>query len=141
MAPTATEGGRSGEATDIAQTVQIGAGASMVLQWNEPYDPVPPTPIGTPIATGTGTVPPGGDSNFPFAGTAGMLVEIFADAEDSTTGEPTPDLTLELIVSPTTSERIGRSALFIEHILCQLAHACATSRAPSVNSTDVRLHA
>ena len=86
----------AGGAIDISQTVQFGAGASMTLQWNEPYDPVPPTPVGAPIATGTGTVPPGGESSFTFSGTAGMLVEIFADADDSTTAEPNPDLTLEL---------------------------------------------
>lgn len=87
------EGGR---AIDISQTVQFGGSAQMVLQWNEPYDPAPPTPVGAPLATGTGTVPPGGENSFTFVGTAGMLVEIFADADASTTGTPNPDLTLEL---------------------------------------------
>ena len=86
----------AGDAVDISQTVQFGASAQMVLQWNEPYDPAPPTPVGPPIAAGTGTVPPGSESSFTFAGTAGMLVEIFADADTSTTGTPNPDLTLEL---------------------------------------------
>ena len=85
-----------GGAVDISQTVQFGGSAQMVLQWNEPYDPAPPTPVGPPIATGTGTVPPGGKSSFTFTGSAGMLVEIFADADTSTTGTPNPDLTLEL---------------------------------------------
>ena len=85
-----------GGAIDISQTVQFGGSAQMVLQWNEPYDPAPPTPVGPPIAAGTGTVPPGGTNSFTFAGTAGMLVEIFADADTSTTGTPNPDLTLEL---------------------------------------------
>lgn len=85
-----------GDAVDISQTVQFGGSAQMVLQWNEPYDPAPPTPVGPPIATGTGTVPPGSESSFTFTATAGMLVEIFADADASTTGTPNPDLTLEL---------------------------------------------
>jgi hypothetical protein len=86
----------AGDAVDISQTVQIGAGSSISMQWNEPYDPVPPTPVGAPLAAGTSSVPPGGDSSFTFTGTAGALVEIFVDADDSTTGEPNPDLTLEL---------------------------------------------
>jgi hypothetical protein len=86
----------AGAATDIAQTVQVGAGSLMVFQWNEPYDPAPPTPVGAPLAAGTGTVPAGGASSFTFTGTAGMLVEIFADADTTTTGTPNPDLTLEL---------------------------------------------
>jgi hypothetical protein len=85
-----------GDAIDISQTVQFGGSAQMVLQWNEPYDPAPPTPVGSPLASGTGTLPLGGTSSFTFAGTAGMLVEIFADADTSTTGTPHPDLTLEL---------------------------------------------
>ena len=85
-----------GSAVDISQTVQFGGGAEMVLQWNEPYDPVPPTPVGPPLATGTGTVPAGGESSFTFVGTAGTLVEIFVDADTATTGNPNPDLTLEL---------------------------------------------
>jgi len=86
-----------GEGIDISQTVQIGGGnPSIVLQWNEPYDPAPPTPVGAPLATGTGTVPVGGDSAFTFQGTAGTLVQIFADADDTTTGTANPDLTLEI---------------------------------------------
>ena len=98
-----------GGATDISQTVQFGGSAQMVLQWNEPYDPAPPTPVGPPIAAGTGTVPPGGESSFTFAGTAGMLVEIFADADTSTTGNPNPDLTLELF------DPNGNSILFVDN--------------------------
>ena len=81
---------------DIAQTVQFTAGNTFVLQWNEPFDPQPPTPVGPPLASGVGTVPPNGDAEFTFDGTAGALVEIFVDADDTTTGTPNPDLTLAL---------------------------------------------
>src|SRR4029079_15211899 len=87
-----------GQGIDISQTVQIGGGnPSIVLQWNEPYDPAPPTPVGAPLVTGTGTVPAGGDSNFTFQGTAGATVQIFIDADNTTTGTPNPDLTMDII--------------------------------------------
>ncbi len=98
-----------GSAVDISQTVQFGGSAQMVLQWNEPYDPAPPTPVGAPLAAGTGTVALGGTSSFTFAGTAGMLVEIFADADATTTGTPHPDLTLELF------DPNGDSILFVDN--------------------------
>ncbi len=82
---------------DIAQTVDFTPGNTFVLQWNEPFDPQPPTPVGSPLAQGVGTVPQGGDATFTFDGTAGQLVEIFVDADNTTTGTPNPDLTLELL--------------------------------------------
>ncbi|MBB6093340.1 hypothetical protein HNQ60_002218 [Povalibacter uvarum] len=83
--------------TDIAQTVQFVAGNTFVFQWNEPFDPQPPTPVGPPLAAGAGTVPENGEATFTFTGTAGQLVEIFVDADDTTTGTPNPDLTLALL--------------------------------------------
>jgi hypothetical protein len=81
---------------DIAQTVQFANNSTLVFQWNEVFDPVPPTPVGAPIAQGVGTVPPAGNSQFTFAGTAGRLVEIFIDEDNTTTGTPNPDLTFAL---------------------------------------------
>ncbi len=82
---------------DIAQTIQFANNSIVVFQWNEPFDPQPPTPVGPPIVSGVGTVPAGGDTSFTFPGTAGMLVEIFLDADNTTTGTPNPDLTFDLI--------------------------------------------
>ena len=86
-----------GSNVDIAQTIQFNNSSTIVFQWNEPFDPQPPTPVGPPLAAGVGTVPPGGDTSFTFNGTAGQLVEIFVDADDTTTGTPNPDLTFALI--------------------------------------------
>jgi hypothetical protein len=98
--PTLYAGGfhdfAAGGGVDIAQTVNFTSGSTIVFQWNEPYDPVPPTPTGSPIVAGVSTVPPGGVSTFTFPGTAGQVVEIFVDADNSTTGVPNPDLTLTL---------------------------------------------
>jgi len=82
--------------TDIAQTIQFANNSTLVFQWNEVYDPIPPTPVGAPIVQGVSTVPAGGDSQFTFNGTAGQVVEIFIDADNSTTGTPNPDLTFDL---------------------------------------------
>ena len=60
---------------------QFAAGSTFVFQWNEPFDPIPPTPVGPPLVQGVGTVPAGGDDEFTFNGTAGQLVEIFVDAD------------------------------------------------------------
>ncbi len=90
-------------ATDIAQTIQFAAGNTLVFQWNEPFDPQPPTPVGDPIATGVGTVPEDGDTTFTFNGTAGHIVEIFVDADNTTTGTPNPDLTM-LLIDPDGNE-------------------------------------
>jgi len=81
---------------DIAQTIQFANNSTLVFQWNEVYDPIPPTPVGAPIAQGVSTVPPGGNSQFTFNGTAGQVVEIFIDADNTTTGIPNPDLTFAL---------------------------------------------
>jgi hypothetical protein len=98
-----------GSSVDISQTVQIGGGSRIVMQWNEPYDPAPPTPVGPPLAAGTGTVPAGGDTQFTFQGTAGAVVQIFADADNTTTGTPNPDLTLEVF------DPNGQSILFVDN--------------------------
>jgi hypothetical protein len=87
----------AGDGLDIAQTVVFAMGNTFVFQWNEIYDPVPPTPVGAPLAEGVGTVPAGGEDTFTFVGAAGQIVEIFVDADDSTTGTPNPDLTLALL--------------------------------------------
>ena len=86
-----------GDDADITQTIQFASGSTIVFQWNEPFDPVPPTPIGAPLAQGVGTVPPNGDASFTFNGTIGQLVEIFIDADNTTTGTPNPDLTFALL--------------------------------------------
>src|SRR5688572_23434291 len=82
--------------TDIAQTIQFANGSTIVFQWNEVYDPIPPTPVGAPIVQGVSTVPPGGDDQFTFNGTTGQIVEIFVDEDNTTTGTPNPDLTFAL---------------------------------------------
>lgn len=87
----------AGRGVDVAQTIDFFPGNVLVFQWNEPFDPIPPTPVGPPIAEGTGTVPPGGEATFTFVGTAGQVVEIFVDANECGTCTPNPDLTLELI--------------------------------------------
>lgn len=85
---------------DIAQTVNFtvnpGSSNNIVMQWNEPFDSEPATPIGAPFASGTGTVPTGGFSDFTFTGTAGQAVLIFVDGDTTTTGTSIPDIVLEL---------------------------------------------
>jgi hypothetical protein len=85
---------------DIAQTVQFtanpGSSNTIVLQWNEPFDSKPPTAVGAPFASGTGTVPTGGFSDFTFTGNAGQAVMVFVDGDTSTTGTSIPDIVLEL---------------------------------------------
>jgi hypothetical protein len=87
-------------AVDIAQNVQFtanpGSSNTVVLQWNEPFDANPPTPIGAPFASGTGTVPNGGFADFTFSGTAGQQVYILVDGDTTTTGTSIPDIVLEL---------------------------------------------
>jgi hypothetical protein len=87
-----------GPGRDIAQTVSFFEGSLIVMQWNEPFDPVPPTVLEV-LAEGTGTVPDGGDTSFTFDGTAGRLVEIFLDANAGGPTQPKPDLTF-LLVGP-----------------------------------------
>jgi len=85
---------------DIAQTIQFTANPNgsnnLVFQWNEPFDSEPATPVGAPFASGTGTVPTGGSSEFTFTGTAGQAVLVFVDGDTSTTGTSIPDIVLEL---------------------------------------------
>lgn len=85
------------KSVDIAQTVNFAFLSIFVLQWNEPFDPQPPTPVGEPLAQGVGTLPAGGTSSFEFDGTAGSYVDISVDADNSTTGTPHPDLTITLL--------------------------------------------
>ncbi len=85
----------AGGARDIAQTIEFDPGSLIVFQWNEPFDPVPPAVVDV-IAEGTGSVPDGGDTQFTFDGTAGQLVEIFLDGDESGPGEANPDLTFAL---------------------------------------------
>jgi len=80
---------------DIAQTIQFDPGSLIVFQWNEPFDPLPPTVLRV-IATGQGSVPEGGDTTFTFDGTAGELAEIFVDGDESGPGSANPDLTFAL---------------------------------------------
>ncbi len=93
-------------ALDIAQTVQFtvnpGSSNNVVLQWNEPFDSKPPTAVGAPFASGTGTVPTGGSAEFTFTGTAGQPVMVFVDGDTTTTGTSIPDIVLELF-SPTNA--------------------------------------
>jgi hypothetical protein len=81
---------------DIAQTISFADDTTIVFQWNEPYDPKPPTPVGAPLASGKGSVPLGGTDQFTFVGKAGTLVQIFADTDNSN-GNGHPDLTLTVI--------------------------------------------
>jgi hypothetical protein len=87
-------------AVDIAQTVQFtvnpGSSNNVVLQWNEPFDSSPPVAVGAPFASGTGTVPTGGATEFTFSGTVGQAVMIFVDGDTSTTGTSIPDIVLDL---------------------------------------------
>jgi hypothetical protein len=85
----------SGKERDIAQTIQFDPGSLIVFQWNEPFDPVPPTVVSV-IAQGTGSVPDGGDTTFTFNGNAGQLVEIFVDGDESGPGAANPDVTFAL---------------------------------------------
>ncbi|HUL53740.1 MAG TPA: pre-peptidase C-terminal domain-containing protein [Opitutaceae bacterium] len=80
---------------DIAQTIAIGSSGTIVFQWNEPFDPVPPIPVQT-LASGASTVPadPGYDV-FTFTGTAGKIVAITVDGDPSH-GNANPDLTITL---------------------------------------------
>jgi hypothetical protein len=90
----------AGGGLDIAQTVQFtvnpNSSNNVVLQWNEPFDSEPATPVGAPFASGTGTVPTGGSAEFTFDGTAGQAVLVFVDGDTSTTGTSIPDIVLEL---------------------------------------------
>lgn len=84
-----------GRGRDIAQTIQADGGSLIIFQWNEPFDPQPPTVVRI-IAEGTGTVPEGGDTVVTFDGVAGQLVEIFVDGDESGPGAANPDVTFAL---------------------------------------------
>jgi len=84
-----------GPRKDIAQTIQSDDGSLIVFQWNEPFDPQPPTVVRV-IAEGTGTVPEGGDTVVTFNGEAGQIVEIFVDGDESGPGIANPDVTFAL---------------------------------------------
>jgi hypothetical protein len=109
-----------GNAVDIAQTIQFVTGNTLVFQWNEPFDPKPPTPVGAPIATGVGTVPVGGTDVFTFNGTAGQTVQIFLDADTTTTGTPNPDLTFALLDPNNTLIQFVDSGTTPESLLLEL---------------------
>ena len=85
----------AGSGRDIAQTIQADGGSLIVFQWNEPFDPEPPTVLQV-LAEGTGTVPDGGDTVVTFDGEAGQLVEIFVDGDESGPGAANPDVTFAL---------------------------------------------
>ena len=85
----------AGPGRDIAQTIQADDGSLIVFQWNEPFDPEPPTVVRV-IAEGMGTVPDGGDTVVTFDGSAGQLVEIFVDGDEGGPGAANPDVTFAL---------------------------------------------
>ena len=80
----------AGSPQDIAQTIM--GGGTISFQWNEPYDPTPPT-LGAILAHGSGTAAPTQD--FPFTSTAGQIVAITADADPSSQN-PISDVTISL---------------------------------------------
>lgn len=89
---------------DVAQLVQIGTTTTTLsFQWDEPYDVSDPVVNPTVIQSGEGTVALDSDGNgstnvdFPFNGTAGQGIEIFADADRRTGKVPLTDVTIALI--------------------------------------------
>jgi hypothetical protein len=82
-----------GSGVDIAQTVQFNNGSTIVFQWNEPFDPPMPRPVGAPLAAAVGTVPVNGSSAFTFDGTVGQVVQILIEGDTTTTGVSHPDVT------------------------------------------------
>lgn len=81
---------------DIAQTIVVSPPfGTIVFQWNEPFDPVPPIPVAT-IASGAGTTTAAQPTAlFTFAGVAGQVVTINVDG-DPTNGNANPDVTIAL---------------------------------------------
>ena len=79
-------------AVDIAQTIEFAdpGGSLIVFQWNEPYDPKPPTVVQV-IAEGTGTVPEVATPRTSRStGRRGRLVEIFVDGDATAPGNANP---------------------------------------------------
>ena len=96
--PAASTTSTRAAALDIAQTIQFAAGSTFVFQWNEPFDPHAADAGRSADRCGRRarcrrTV----TTSFTFNGTAGQLVEIFVDADNTTTGTPNPDLTFALL--------------------------------------------
>lgn len=87
----------SGSPQDIAQTISIGGSrGTIVFQWNEPFDPTPPT-LGAILAQGKGeTTAAAPTKDFTFNGTAGSSVAITADA-DAASAHPISDVTITLL--------------------------------------------
>lgn len=83
------------DGVDIAQSIEINPRGTIVFQWNEAFDPQPPTPVAE-LASGSGSVPTAGIDVFTFDGTAGALVEIFTDA-DPNSANPISDSLFTLI--------------------------------------------
>jgi len=84
------------DGVDDAMSVAISTSSRLDLQWNDPYDVTPPT-LGPVLFTGAGTVSDDTPAvDFPFTGTAGQRISIFAD-QDATNGNPIPDLIITLI--------------------------------------------
>jgi len=83
----------AGSPQDIAQTIM--GGGTISFQWNEPYDPTPPT-LGAILAQGSGTTTPAAPTeDFHFTSTAGQVVAITADA-DPASPNPISDVTISL---------------------------------------------
>lgn len=99
MDPSEYAGGfHSFSATEVdgALLVEFGTQTILDLQWDDPYD-LQPVKLGPVISTGKGTVSEATPHvDFPFAGTAGQRISIFADADDSA-GNPIRDLVITLL--------------------------------------------
>lgn len=81
--------------TDDALTVEIEDQTRIDLQWDDPYD-VSPVNLGEFLDEGEGSVTASKPVvSFPFNGTAGQRIVIYADADDSR-GNPISDLIITL---------------------------------------------
>lgn len=72
---------RDGGGIDIAQTISVANGTQLVLQWDDPYDTVPD--LGAVLFEAAGTLPPGGNSDTSYAGTAGQKIYVTVDGVPS----------------------------------------------------------
>ncbi len=109
----------AGDELDIAQRIAFTGGSTIVFQWNEPFDPKPPVPVQT-LTSGVGTLAAGATGSFTFNGTAGTLVEVFVDADNTTTGIPHPDLTFALFDPGNTQIQFVDSTTNPESLTLQL---------------------